>query len=304
MKAGPPVHRFSHNAMGSPCEVIILGEEADYAAQAARAAFAELDRLEQELSRFIAYSDISQINALEAGRSVLVGLAALECLTLAQEVWRDTGGAFDATVGALMNVRRTPDGRCREPGPEELADALSRTGMDLLDIDAAGHSVGVRKTGVRIDLGAVGKGYAADQMVSVLREYGIGAAMVHTGLSSVYALGAPAGEKGWGVALRNPDGRGEPLGHVVLRGRAFSGSGTPPAGRHILDPRTGLFVEGRVGTWVAAPTAATSDALSTAFMVMNVEEVDQYCRTHPGVSGILGVRNPDGPAVLYFGEKL
>jgi len=160
-------------------------------------------------------------------------------------------------------------------------------------IDEAEHSVGVLADGVVVDLGAIGKGYAVDQMIALLRDWSIEEALVHSGESSVFALGS------WPVAIRNPERQEETLGSVELRDRSLSGSGLLLHGRHIIDPRTGQPVHGKHGTWAGAPSAAESDALSTAFMVMSPPEVEDYCARHPHISAMI---LSEDCKMLRFGE--
>lgn len=297
-----PIHRFSHNVMAAFFEVIIAGQDQRYARQAAEAAFDECDRLERELSRFIPGSDVSRINGLAAGEYVRVGVATMECLTASAKVNAETDGVFDVTVGAIMACFRGKDGVMRQPSAEEIAAARKRTGMHLLDIRPSEFLVGVRADGVKIDLGAVGKGYAVDQMMAVLREWGIASALVHGGMSSVLATGAPAGRKGWLVSLRLPEGPQDDLGTILLRDRSLSGSAQPPGRGHIIDPRTATLAAGPVATWTAADTATLTDCLSTAFFILKPGEVEEYCRRHPGTGGIVVVKDSSGRKVLRYGE--
>lgn len=289
------VHRFAHEAMGAVFEIFVAGEQHEYARQASAAAFEELDRLEGELSRFQTTSDVSQINALKAGKAVRVGLATFECLKTAAQVHADTGGAFDVTIGRLFELWRPKDGSRPTPSDDRIAEARAHTGMHLLALDETRHAVGVRAAGVRIDLGGIGKGYALDQMVELLREWSVETALVHGGQSTVYGMGCRTGKQGWPVALSDPNGA--TLGTVSLKDRALSGSGSPPGERHILDPRTGRLAEGNLGAWVVTPKATLADALSTAFLVMSPKEAGQYCRRHPAVSGML--LPADGKAVRF-----
>jgi len=103
------VHRFAHEAMAAPFEVFIAGEDREYARSFATTAFAEIDRLEGELSKFVETSDVSQINALRKGGSARVGIAAFECLQRAREAYDLTQGAFDVTVGDLMDCWQDED---------------------------------------------------------------------------------------------------------------------------------------------------------------------------------------------------
>lgn len=251
-------HRFSHEAMATTFEIFIPHEDTRYAQQAAWEAFDEIDGLEAELSRFIENSDISRLNNLAAGQSLRVGSAALECLRLGIRMYAETNGAFDISIGS---------------------------GLCLIKPDEAGHTVQVSSGRVQIDLGGIGKGYAVDRMAQLLRDWSIDTALIHSGGSSVLALGSPAGMKGWPVTLSNPRS-GEQLAQIYLRNRALSGSGLQK-GPHIIDPRTAQPVKDKLAAWACAPDAAGADALSTAFMVMTPDEAGQYCLRHSDVPAMI-----------------
>lgn len=297
--------RYSHEAMATTFEVIIVHEDGRYARQAAAAAFSELDRLEGELSRFIENSDISRLNNLPANHPLLLGLAAFECLQLSAGLYGETSGAFDITIGSLLACWRGDDGTSRTPSEEQLNLARQLTGMGLLKLDEAEHTVELLKSPVHVDLGGIGKGYAVDRMAELLREWSIDIALVSGGYSSVLALDGPPGKKGWPLTLSNPRDRKETLVRTNLQGRALSGSGMEK-GRHIIDPRTARPVEGKLTAWSSAPDAATADALSTAFMVMSPEQIKQYCLRHPDVLAMIIVQEKDKEGaekekILHFG---
>ena len=310
----PPLYRFAHEAMTTVFEVVVAGQEETYARQASAAVFHEIDRLEGVLSRFQPVSDIAQINRLRPGESLRVCLETFECLQLAAQVQADTGGAFDVTVGPLMNLMRDAKGNWQRVTDAELAAARAVIGMDRLALNPQDFTVTIRPAtgadptvGVEVDLGAIGKGYALDKAAEILADWEIPDVLLHSGTSSVLALGGvgrvhdPAGieserrlgepaYKGGGVS--SGDQRGWPLGvagdwsreagfdSVLLSGAALSGSGTEVKGQHVLDPRTGRPASNHLAAWAIAPSAALSDALSTAFMVMTTAEVNAYCRSH------------------------
>lgn len=278
--------RFSHEAMATIFEVIILHPDAHYAEQAAWAAFDELERLEAELSRFIENSDISRINNLTPKGSLRVGPAAFECLQLCTRIYAETNGAFDITIGYLYDCWLGEDKTMRKPSKEQLNLARKRTGIDLIKLDEAEHAVQVLTEQVQIDVGGVGKGYAVDRMAQLLGEWSIDTALIHSGHSSVLAIGGPPATKGWPVTLSSPGNRRESLACLYLRDRALGGSGLQK-GRHIIDPHTAQPVEGRSAAWVFGPTAAIADALSTAFMVMAPEQVGQYCLSHSDILAMI-----------------
>lgn len=290
MTAPQPSHRFAHHAMNTTFELLVRGVEEGYAKEAARAAFVELERVEKELSRYIEYSDVAQINRLRVGESARVGVATWECLRLAQQMFEETNGAFDVTIGALKDRWQGHSTKTA------LAAARALTGMHLLKINEAEHTVAVTVNGVLVDLGAIGKGYAVDQMVALLREWSIEDALVHSGQSTAFAIGS------WQVAIRDPLQENHVLGHVHLCERALSGSGLSIHGLHIIDPRTGHPTQDKRGAWAIAPSAALSDALATAFMVMSPEEIEGYCRSHADVAAMIVTGAPDNYAIKRFGS--
>ncbi|MHC4061388.1 MAG: FAD:protein FMN transferase [Planctomycetota bacterium] len=296
--------RFSREAMATTFEIIILHEDALYARQAAFAAFDELNRLEQELSRFIENSDISRINNIPANQPLPIGLDTFECLRLSAEMYDQTNGAFDITIGSLFGCWLNEDKTLRHPSKEQLELACRRTGTPLLKLDETEHTVTLLADGVRIDLGAVGKGYAIDKMAELLHDWSIDTAVIHGGFSSVLTLAAPPNTKGWPLTLSNPADRKQSLACLSLQNRAVSGSGLQQ-GRHIIDPRTAQPVTGRLAAWASASNAATSDALSTAFMVMTPSEAEQYCLTNPDTLALIVLdehaAEPAKSNILRFG---
>jgi FAD:protein FMN transferase len=281
VSTGPVIHRFGHHAMATLFEVLIANEEPDFAGQAAQAAFDEIDRLEQELSRYRPNSDIARINNLPPRGETRVGADTFACLQLAQQFWRQTGGAFDITMGALMDCWVAPDKSLLTPSDDEAAVAAARCGMDLLLLDEATYLVGVGDHVPRIDPGAIGKGYAVDVCLDLLIEWGVGAALIHGGTSTVGGYG-----HAWPVTASSFIAPDRVLREVTLDGMALSGSGIRK-GRHIIDPRTCRPVVGRNAAWVCTASATASDAISTAFMVMNDDEIARFCGAYGDVRAIV-----------------
>ena len=286
------LHRFSHQAMATIFEIFVIHTDAKYASQAAWATFDELDRLEAELSRFIENSDISRINNLTTNQPLQIGPSAFECLQLSSLIYNETNGAFDVTIGALLDCWLNKDKTIRCPSEEVLNLARKQTGTDLLKLDEASHTVQLQASPLQINLGGIGKGYAVDQMAFSLDDWDIDTALIHSGFSSVLAIGAPPDTKGWPLTLSNPPNRKQTLAYLYLQHEAVSGSGLQK-GPSIIDPRTARPVEGKIAAWACAPDAATADALSTAFMVMSPDEVRQYCTSHPNVSAMVVLQEQD-----------
>jgi FAD:protein FMN transferase len=285
-KSAEGILRFSHHAMATVFEVFIQAEDSVYAQQAAHEAFQEVDRLEQELSRYIPNSDISCLNALAPSGEMLLGPEAFDCLKQALRYSTETGGAFDVTVGSLVDCLLTRDKQLRMPPPERVRQAQERTGMHHLLLDESEQSVKVLNVVPKVDLGAIGKGYAVDRMIALLKEWDIGNVLVHGGTSSVYAYGTIPGHKGWPVTLSNPNSPEVELARLELANFGLGGSGVKK-GRHIIDPRTATPVAGGRAAWVLAEDATRADAISTACMVMTKEEITEFSAAHPKVQVLL-----------------
>jgi thiamine biosynthesis lipoprotein len=159
--------------------------------------------------------------------------------------------------------------------------------MGWLEVSREYHAVAKRIDGLRIDLGGVGKGFAVDRIAERLAEWQVGPALISAGRSTVRAVGAPPNADAWTLDLRDPRTGGDRLGSITLRDATISGSGIALHGRHIIDPRTGQPAAPRQGAWACCPSAALSDCLSTAFMVLRREEIESVTRLHPRASGLV-----------------
>lgn len=297
---------FRHEAMGTFFEFTLYaqpGETNTYNIQrVAEEAFAAVDDLERRISNWIPDSQISYVNnhAHEAPVPVAPDVAAL--VQASKRYYEATDGAFDVTVGPLIALWGFYRGEGRLPNETELAEALSKVGMDKVQVDPVKSTVAFTKPGIRIDFGGIGKGLALDVAARMLRDNGVTAAILHGGTSSVYAMGAPPGAAGWTVRIRDPYNGGEWVDEVVLRDECLSTSGSYEKffeldGKkycHIFDPRTGTPVEGMLSATAIAPGGTESDALSTAFFVMGLKKTEDYCRNHPGLRAVLVPLPVDG----------
>ncbi|UCF34242.1 MAG: FAD:protein FMN transferase [Phycisphaerales bacterium] len=297
-------HRFAHHAMACTWEGYFINDDPDYAQQAMQAVFDEIDRLEQEFSRFIPHSDVARINALAPGQSVRVGIETMECLILAERIRLQTGGAFDVAFRSTPRdaSEAAPDSQARDTTGTRR-DAVSRS-RGVIELDHAERLVTVRQGAVNVDLGALGKGYAIDQAIKMLEDWGFEQYLLHAGQSTVYSRGTPPGESAWQVSLRHPQDPKKVLGQVGLRDQALSGTGRILHGPHIIDPRTGEPAHGAAGSWASAASAAESDAMSTAFLVLAPHQVGEYCARHSGVAAIVCVGLEPEPEMLQFGSTL
>jgi thiamine biosynthesis lipoprotein len=282
MSAAAPIpHHF--DAMATTFTVVIAQDDIDatYAEQAANAVRLEVERLEEELSRFRPTSEIWRLGNLKPGQRSHVSLATWDCLALAKALHAETAGALDITVAPLMRLWQHPDGSPRTPDPEEIDAIRGLVGSHLFDLHEEDLSITVHASPLTLDLGSIGKGYALDQAVNVLHDWGIQNALLNAGDSTLLALGRPNTEPAWIVRLDEQHG----LREIPLCNEALSGTGFAEQGRHIMDPR--LFQPVPVTPrrrYAKAPTAALSDGLSTAFTIMTDAEARALCARHPDIT--------------------
>ncbi len=282
-------HKFSHEAMATTIEILICHPDKTYAGQAARAAFAELDRLELQLSRFVENSDISRINNASANQPVKVGPDAFECLKRCIEISSQTNGAFDITVGPLLDCWLDEDKDPLSPSQDQIDRTKKHIGCHLIKLNPSDFTVTFTDSAVKIDLGGFAKGYAVEKMAQLLKDWDISSAFINAGSSSVLALDPPSDTKGWPVTITSLS-TNKQLELLHLTNRALSGSALTQ-GPHIIDPRSGRPVTDKLAAWSLTKDPASADALSTAFMVMSPDEIKTYCSNHPDTSAIIETKN-------------
>ena len=220
-------------------------------------------------------------------------------------MYQQTNKAFDVTIGPLFECWRNKDGTPRTPTVEELENARAHSGMHLLELDESMHAICFLTSPLIIDLGGIGKGFAVDKMAQSLREWSINVALISGGFSTILALDAPEGMKGWPLTMSNPKNHKQILERPFLNNRALAGSGIKK-GAHIIDPRKAQPIEGRLASWSSSKTAAVADALSTAFMIMDLKEIQSYCASHPDEAAMIIPRqqsdNIKKENILHFGN--
>lgn len=269
----------SAHAMGTVFTIYLYAREQQFAGIAFEAAFEEIERLEEALSNYRESSELSRINRLAAHQELTTDPEVFALIATCLSFSRQSSGAFDITVGPLMRAWGFFRGEGRYPAQEELLVARANVGWEKVQIQPAARTVHFSSAGVELDLGAIGKGYAVDRVVEILREAGVEAALVDAGASTLYAMNAPPGKNGWTVRVPSPTDQSETVSTVVLRDVSLSTSGSSEkffelAGRrysHVMDPRSGTPVQGVLQTTLIAADATTSDALSNAMFVMGPE---------------------------------
>ena len=275
---------LARNAMATRFEMVLHGEDELVLRAAGEEALDEITALASQLNFYGADSEITRINAGAALGPVPVEPGLFRLLQEAKGVHGLSGGAFDITVAPLMRCWGFSDGKHRVPSPGELAKARECVGMDLVHLDAKTFTVQFERPGVRVDLSAIGKGFALEIAGEILREAGVTSALIHGGTSTVCAIGSPPAEAFWKTAIEHP-GWGQPDADIPERkrlvavaklrdealsvsavwGRAFEDRGVSYG--HVLDPRSGQPAQNALLAAVALPSGTAADARSTALLV-------------------------------------
>ncbi len=301
---------FSRRAMACQFAIFVNAGQSANQADGAHAALDLIDKLEAQLSIYRDSSEISHINRQAKSGPVKIEPRLAALLALAERIHGETGGAYDISAGPLIRAWGFVRRQGALPTADALAEARQAVGQQLVQLDLVASTIHFLHSGVELNLGSIGKGYALDRAAEVLTAAGVSDFLIHGGNSSVLARGAcvqPDHEEAWSIGLPHPYRRSERIGQIRLRDQALSTSGSATQffehqGRrlgHILDPRTAEPVEGVLSATALAPTAAEADALSTAFYILGRQEVEAYCAAHPEVGAILV-----GPAARHPGVDI
>lgn len=294
--------RMAHEAMHTTFEIFVIHEDQQYARQAIYEIFQELNKLEQAFSRFMSNSDISRINALKQNESIRIGLDTFECLKQCKRLFNMTKGAFNINVGAWVDDWRDRQDVASSSDNHPQNRTQQSVAWDFLELDEKNVTVTVLTESRFLDLGGIGKGYAIDHIAELLREWDITSALIHGGTSTALALDAPPEENGWPITISHPDNPSEIIKKIYLENRALSGSGLQK-GPHIIDPRSGKPVTDRLAAWAFTSDATSSDALSTAFMIMSPSDIEAFCMNDPKTQAVIILKNDDGSThILEFGN--
>jgi len=291
--------QVSRRAMACDFSVFLNANENAIATEKAVEALDLVEALEAQMTVYRHDSEVSRINACAAKQPVKVESQLFSLFVCAVKMCEETNGAFDMTAGPLSKVWGFHRREGRVPDADAIAAGMELVGSHLLVLNERDETIFYDRSGLEINLGGIGKGYALDRSVELLSDSGLESFLIHSGLSSVAARGRRATgfneTVGWTIGLKHPLRPESRLAEIYLSDQALSTSGSATQsfrhqGRrfgHILDPRNGQPAERVLSSTVIAPDAATADALSTAFYVMGVDESLDFCRQHSELGAIL-----------------
>lgn len=245
-----------------------------------------LKTLDEELSRTLETSQLYKVNQEAGKQAVEVSEDTMKVLERSLDYAEETDGLFDPTVGGLVDLWDIGHEGAHVPAPEDLQRELSLVGYKDVVVDDAKRTVFLKRPGMVLDLGGIGKGYAADEVAAYLRAEGVKSALVDLGGSSIIVIGNKPNGDSWNVGLQDPDSsRGTTMGTIRLSDQVIDTSGIYERYfiedgvmyHHILDPRTGVPSQNNLkSVTILADNATDADALSTFVYVMGLTEGLKY----------------------------
>jgi len=295
----------THPAMATTFSLYLYAHSQAEADQAADVAFQEVDRVENLLSNYRDTSELSRLNQQAFAAPVTTDPEMFRFLETSLAWSARSNGAFDITVGKLMKTWGFYTHAGRVPTDAELDATRPDVGWKNVLLNSQDRTVRFLSSGVELDPGGIGKGYAVERAAALLRGEHIEAALLSAGSSTIYALGAPPGKSGWIINVPAPGNRDHTVSSVTLRDTSLSTANCSEKhfvrdGHlycHIMDPRTLRPVEGVLQVTVIDPSATDSDALSNVLFVLGAAQGRAVLRGRPADSALIA--RPGNPTPVY-----
>jgi thiamine biosynthesis lipoprotein len=289
--AGPSLERFEYRSirMGTEVRILLYAEQEAGAAAAVGEAFHRIAQLDSLFSDYRTDSEIAQLAFFAGAEPLVVSDELLTVMQCALRLARETGGAFDPSVGPLSVLWRNARRTGTHPDSLELARAATLVDWQAIDIDTVHRTIRLARPGMRLDLGGIAKGYAADEALDILRAHGFPHALVSFG-GEIVAAEAPPGEAGWTVRSDLlPDST------FVLSNRALSASGDAEQFlvvdgvrySHVIDISARRGLTNGASATVFARDGMTADALATAVSLLAGERQLRFVTAHPEATFML-----------------
>jgi thiamine biosynthesis lipoprotein len=273
--------------MGSPFHLVFYADDSATAAILTAKAFALVDSLNRVFSDYDPQSELSRLNR-SAGTGLFVPLSAplYDILKSSRNAWKQSGGAFDITMGPLTKLWRQSRKEGRFPADTLVQQALAKTGFAKVKWEDATRHVQLLQTGMQLDLGGIAKGYVAEAVVRFLQNNGIASALADAG-GDIACTGAPPQKRGWTIGINVPEQQETLLPiNIELSHGAVATSGdvyqfTEHEGKrysHIINPKTGYGVTFQRNVTIIAPDGATADWLATACSILPVRKAKKLAK--------------------------
>jgi thiamine biosynthesis lipoprotein len=304
---------FESKHMGTTFRIVLYSADEATAKKAADAAFARVKELDECMSDYKQSSELMRLCkrfATSVGEPVKVSDDLFHVLARAQELSEKTNGAFDVTVGPVVQLWRHARRTQELPDPKEFAAARAKVGYRKVKLDTAKKTVQLTTPGMLLDLGGIAKGYAADQALKLLREkFGITSALV-AAAGDIACGDPPPGKEAWIVDIA-PIAKSQKPRTLHLANAAVSTSGDLEQFvviggvrySHVLDPRTGLGLTGRRIVTVIAKTGITADSMTKAVSVLNQDTALKLLEDTPGAAGYIVTLDRDEMPIVVQSKR-
>lgn len=307
------LQRFSRTElhMAVEFEIVIYALDEPQANAAFTRAFSRIAELDRKLSDYSLDSELSKLSA-ESPSPVPVKVSddLFAVLQASQNLAAETNGAFDITIGPLTKLWRRARRQKEIPTEEAISKARGAVGYESLKLDGKEKSASLTKSSMRLDLGGIAKGFAADVALAEIKKLGLSQSLVRAS-GDIVAGDPPPGEAGWkvGLAPLNPDDlprnfvhvanqaistSGEARQHLVVNGKRYS---------HLIDPRSGQPLTGRMSITVIAPRGIDADSLASAVAVLGPDKGLKLIDGKMGASAYLVLANDQGERVTTYISK-
>lgn len=273
--------------MGIDARLVVYAKDQATVEKACRAAFDRVAELDTIMSDYRRDSELNQLSAKSGGEAVPVSKDLFKVLKMSQQVAKQSDGAFDVTVGPLITLWRAARRSGVLPDPAEIEKARALVGWQKMELTPG--RVKLATPGMKLDLGGIAKGYAADEAQKVLKKHGITRALIQMG-GDIVVTGPPPGKKGWTIRVPNAGDDQGPK-NVEFANCAISTSGDTEQFAviggvrysHVVDPRTGQALTNRVQSTIVAKDGLTTDPLSTALTVLSEQGRAKLLKSYRGV---------------------
>jgi thiamine biosynthesis lipoprotein len=303
---------YTQIQMGAPFKIVFYAPSETVANRASKAAYDRIRQLNDVMSDYDPNSELSKLSETAgSGKAVRLSEDLWRVLTKAQEISRQSDGAFDVTVGPFVQLWRRARRQKKMPAEDRLAEARKAVGYEFLRLEPAGTgkasgtqsgttssasapTAKLLRPSMQLDLGGIGVGFAADEALLVLRKLGITRALVD-GSGDIVVGDAPPDKDGWRIGIAPLERGASPSRYLILKNQAVSTSGDAfqfieldgKRYSHIVDPKTGLGLTERSSVTIVAPDCASADALATAVSVLGPRRGLELVEKTPGVAAFI-----------------
>jgi len=300
--------------MGTFAEVSIYSHDEKTAGKAIEGALDEMERMDRIMSNYKNDSELSLVNKKAAKSPVPCNADILDVIEQSQYYSELSGGAFDITVSPFVSLWGFFREKGHVPPDKEIEKLLPAVSYKNIVIDRGNNpkkpgTVFLKYMKTQIDLGAIGKGYAVDKALEIIRKCGIHNGCINLG-GNIYVLGTPPGKNAWKIGVQHPRNRDEILGYLELKNEATATSGdyerffefNGKRYSHIINPQTGRPVSGTIATTIVAPTGTAVDALSTSVFVLGHEKGMELIKKIPNTDAMIAYEERDGKITIDMTE--